>query len=159
VVLRGRRFGVRTMAIVLLGAIAGFLIGEPYILVRPREIIEQISKVVRTSQAIPDAYRIPAAHLLWIHGKNMVRFLVGLPAALLAIAGLVMMFRRRAEADWIPVVMLAGGIASFVPLLWPMLRYQVPFLPLLALTGAIALDSCPARLRAVIGGAALLLPL
>jgi hypothetical protein len=159
VVLRPSRFAPALVGAALAGAIAGFLLGEPYMLVRPQGIIRQVSSVLWTSHAIPAAFRIPAADLLRIHAVNAVRFLLGLPAALLAITGLGILVRRRAAADWIPIAMLAGGIASLVPLLWPMLRYQIPLLPLLALPMAVVLDSCPARARILVGAAALVMPL
>jgi hypothetical protein len=46
-----------------------------------------------------------------------------------------------------------------VPLLWPMLRYQLPLLPLVALAAAIALERCPPRWRLLLGGVALIFPL
>jgi len=154
-----RHFAMRPIGALLLGAIAGFLVGEPYVLIHPHEIAHEVSTVLRTSQAIPDEFRISAVDLLKTHAVNSVRFLVGAPAALLSLAGIAIMLRRKAEADWIPIAALLGAIASLVPLLWPMLRYQIPLLPPLALAAAVALQRCPRRWRGLLAGAALLMPL
>ena len=159
IVLWPRHFAMRPIGALLLGAMAGFLLGEPYVLIRPHEIANQVSTVFRTSQAIPDEFRISAVDLLKRHAVNAVRFLVGAPVALLSLAGIAIMLRRRAEADWIPIAVLLGVIASLVPLLWPMLRYQIPLLPPLALAAAVALQRCPRKWRGLLAGAALVMPL
>jgi hypothetical protein len=143
----------------LLGVLAGFLLGEPYMLIQPVAIMQKVWTVVQASHAIPNAYRIPVVELLQTHAAYLIRFLLGVPAALLAAAGIVILLRRRRAADWIPLVMLAGGIASFAPLLWPMLRYHIPLLPFLALAAAMALDQCPGFWPVLLGGVALIMPL
>ena len=154
-----RRFARRQIAAVLLGAISGFLLGEPYFLARPHEITQQVMDVVRRSHSIPAPFRIPVPDLLATQFINGARFLIGAPAAALAIAGIIIMVRRGTAADWMPILVLLGGIASFVPLLWPMLRYQVPLLPWLALAAALALEACPRRWRMLLGAAAIAMPL
>ncbi len=153
-----QRFARRQTAAVLLGAMGGFLLGEPYFLFRPHEIAQQVADVVRRSHAIPAGFRIPVPDLLGTQLINSVRFVIGAPAAVLAVAGILILVRRGTAADWMPILMLLGGVASFVPLLWPMLRYQVPLLPWLALGAGVALHACPRPWRIVLGTAALVMP-
>ena len=154
-----RRFGARLGGAAALGAAAGFVLAQPYLLIRPRQIAQQVFSVVQTSQAIPDTYRIPTPDLLATQAVYLVRFLIGAPAALLAAAGVVILLRRRTAADWMALSLLAGGVVSFVPLLWPMLRYQLPLLPLLALAGGVALERLRSFPRIATGILALILPL
>lgn len=159
VVLATRRFAPRRTCAVLLGAIGGFLLGEPAILMKPSVVTEQVLSVYQRSRAIPDAFRIPAGELLRIDALHGVRFLIGAPAAALALFGLALMLRRMKLEDRIVLAILCGGIASLVPLLWPMLRYELPLLPFLALAAAIALDRIPRYWRFAAGAIALILPL
>lgn len=154
-----RLFPGRASTAAILGIVGGFLAGEPYMLTKPEPITSQIISTVQKSHDVPEHYRIPVGSLLGTQAVNSVRFLVGGPAALLIAAGLGIMLRRRAAADTVALVMLGGGIASLVPLLWPMLRYQLPLLPLLALAGAVALNRCRAPLGLAIGAVTLILPL
>lgn len=159
VVLATCRFAPRRTCAVLLGAIGGFLLGEPIMLMKPAAVTEQVLSVFQRSRAIPDAFRISAGQLLRIDALHAVRFLIGAPAALLALLGLALILRRMKIEDRIVLAILGGGIASLVPLLWPMLRYELPLLPFLAIAAAIALDRIPRYWRLAAGAIALILPL
>lgn len=159
VVLASYRFASRRTCAALLGAIGGFLLGEPSMLMKPSVVTEQVLSVFQRSRAIPDAFRIPAGELLRIDALHAVRFLLGAPAALLALFGLALMLRRMKLEDRIVLAILCGGIASLVPLLWPMLRYELPLLPFLAIAAAVALGRIPRYWRFAAGAIALILPL
>lgn len=153
------RFAARRACASLFGVVGGFLLGEPIMLMKPSAVAEQVLTVFQRSRAIPDAFRISAGQLLRIDALHAVRFLIGAPAALLALFGLALMLRRMKLEDRIVLAILCGGIASLVPLLWPMLRYELPLLPFLALAAAVALERIPRSWRFAAGAIALILPL
>jgi hypothetical protein len=97
--------------------------------------------------------------LLRVDALHSVRFLIGAPAAVLAIIGLALMLRRMKFEDRIVLAVLGGGIVSLVPLLWPMLRYELPLLPFLAVAAAVTLDRIPRYWSFAAGAIALILPL
>ena len=159
VALASHRFAPRRTCAALLGVTGGFLLGEPSILMKPSAVTEQVLSALQKSRAIPAAFRIPAGELLRIDALHSVRFLIGAPAAVLALVGLAIMLRRIKLEDRIVLAALGGGIVSLVPLLWPMLRYQLPLLPFLAIAAAVALDKIPRAWRFAVGVIALILPL
>jgi len=153
------RFAPRRTSALLLGATGGFLLGEPSMVMKPSAVTEQVLAVLQKSRAIPEAFRITAGELLRIDALHSVRFLVGAPAAGLALIGIVVMLRCRKLEDRILLSILGGGIVSLVPLLWPMLRYELPLLPFLAIAAAVTLDRIPRFWRLAAGTVALILPL
>jgi hypothetical protein len=159
VALASVRFAPRSACAVLLGAPGGFLLGEPVILMKPSLVIGQVFSVLQKSYAIPDAFRIPPGELLRIDALHSVRFLIGAPAAVLAVVGLAFMLRRLKIEDRLVLAVLAGGVLSLVPLLWPMLRYELPLLPFLAVAAAATLDRLPRAWHIAAGCLALIFPL
>ena len=154
------RFASRRTCAAVFGIIGGFLLGEPSMLMKPSAVTEQVLSVFQRSRAVPDAFRISVGQLLRIDALHAVRFLIGAPAALLALVGLAFMLRRMKLEDRIVLAILCGGIASLVPLLWPMLRYELPLLPFLAVAAAVALARIPRYYwRFAAGAIALILPL
>ena len=136
----------------LLGVLAGFLAGEPFILTNFREVVDQMSKIVQASrQAIPEHYYISKPALLGQHLAALARFSLGIPAALLAGWGFWLLARRRSLAGWMVAVMFAAGLVTLLPQNWPLLRYQLPLVPLCAAAAAVALDSFRPRWRWIAG--------
>lgn len=144
---RGRRAAGRAAASVVLGC----LIGQPYLLVRSAEMIAKVEESVARYRETPQRFVPSRTELLARHGANLARFSLGVPAALLALYGLSRMMRDR---KWLIPAAVAGGVASLVPLLWPLLRYQVPLAPLLAVAAAVGIGR-----RRTLGAAAAIVPL
>ena len=136
----------------LLGVLAGFLAGEPFILTNFREVVDQMSKIVQASrQAIPEHYYISKPALLGQHLAALARFSLGIPVALLAGWGFWLLARRRSLASWMVSVMFAAGLVTLLPQNWPLLRYQLPLVPFCATAAAVALDSLRPRWRWIAG--------
>ena len=132
----------------LLGVVAGFLAGEPFILTNFREVLDQASKIVQASrQAIPEHYYISKPALLGQHVVALARFSLGIPAALLAGWGFWLLGRRGSPAGWMAPVMFIVGLITLLPQNWPLLRYQLPLVPFCAAAAAVALDSLRPRWR------------
>jgi hypothetical protein len=138
---------------------AGFIIGQPYIFVKWQEMFRQVYAILQTNLSIPSGFNIPIPLLLLKHGLNALRFLLGLPAFLLASAGLVLITRRRSAPAGVILCALLGGIVSLFPLAWPLLRYELPLLPVLSVAAAVALTKFRPLHRTFLGSAALAFPL
>src|SRR5438270_79096 len=85
--------------------------------------------------------------LLTLHAVDLVRFSMGLPALLLALAGIVWMLRRRLASDWVILAAIAGYVAILPPLRWVLLRYELPLIVLFGLCAGVALERLSSRGR------------
>jgi hypothetical protein len=140
------------------GAVAlGFVAGQPFVLVKPQEMFQAAYRVLEAHSSVPARLAISTPMLLARNVWNAARFSVGLPAFLLAIAGIAWTLRKR-PAQVIPCA-LAGGIAAWIPLAWPHVRFQLPLLPFLAVAAALALTRFLPAPRAAVGALALAFPL
>jgi len=140
-------------------AAAGFIFGEPYVLVKPQEIFQSAHRVLEANTSVPPRFAVSIPMLLGKQGLYAARFSVGPPAFLLALAGIVLMLRKRSPSGLALLIGLAGSIAALLPLAWPLLRYQLPLLPFLAVAAAFALMRFRAAPRAALGVVALSFPL
>jgi 4-amino-4-deoxy-L-arabinose transferase-like glycosyltransferase len=159
VVLHSQRYAPRAVVATLSGFMTGILGGAPYLLARWPEVYRQISDAAAVGQPIPPRLALSPAALLWQHADNIVRFGLGPVAALLAIAGTVMVMRRKSIEAALIIAALAGSVLTFIPLKWPLLRYDLLVLPWLALAAGVALARLSPRLRLPLGCAAVLFPL
>jgi hypothetical protein len=154
-----QRLPWRGVFFVAAGSLLGFILGGPYVAIKPRAFYDDIHRYYIANQQVPPELIIPPAKLLAIHASHLARFSLGLPAILLAIAGFVWMLKRRSTTDWIVLAGIAGSAAILVPLRWPLIRYDLPLLVLLALSAGIFLESLPERWRYSLAAVALALPL
>jgi hypothetical protein len=129
------------------------------VLVKPQEIYQSAYRVFAANTSVPPQFAVSIPMLLGKHGLNAARFSIGLPAFLLAIAGAVLMLRKRSPSGLALLFGLAGSIAALILLAWPLLRYQLPLLPFLAVAAALALMRFPPAPRAALGVVALSFPL
>lgn len=159
VVLGKVRFRPRAVGLVVLGCAAGWVVGEPYSLVRWSTISDQVGKLMHLNLNLPARLRPSLGELLQSHAGYAARFLVGPIAFAAALAGLAGMLRRRADADWLVVASVAGATLGWIPLVWPLLRYQLPLLPLIAVAAGAAIEYCPRAWRWQVGSAVLLFPI
>ena len=93
--------------------------------------------------ATPEISRflIPWPHLLLAQGKALLNYGVQWPLALLAVIGLVVSVARPTKKTlWFAaaVLLAAGSVAGAI---WPMIRYTLPLIPLIALAAALALTA------------------
>jgi hypothetical protein len=139
------------------GGALGFVLGAPVWLIKPHEVYKQI--VHFTNAQVPKEYLIPTGKLLTLHAANLARFSMGLPALLLAIAGIVVMLRRRQASHCVVLAGLAGYLVVLPPLLWPLLRYHLPLLVFLGLAAGCALEQLTPRWRYGLTAVALAMPL
>jgi hypothetical protein len=138
---------------------AGFMLGQPYVLVKPDETFQSAFRVLEANTSVPPRFAISAPVLLAKQASNAARFSAGLPAFILAIVGIAWMLRRRKAPEVVLACALAGGVAALVPLAWPLLRYQLPLLPFLAVAAALVLVRLRPAPQAVAGALALAFPL
>jgi uncharacterized membrane protein YhaH (DUF805 family) len=125
--------------------VAGFALGEPYAFLRPREFAGVIYHAYLVASPEISRFLIPWPHLLLAQGKALLNYGVQWPPALLAVIGLVISVARptRKTLWFAAAVLLAAG--SVAGTMWPMLRYTLPLVPLIALAAALALTA--ARIR------------
>jgi hypothetical protein len=72
---------------------------------------------------------------------DMARFSLGLPAALLAVWGFALLWRRGSlEGRLLPIV-FGAGLLAIIPQHWSLMRYHLPLVPLAAIAAAIAIES------------------
>jgi Dolichyl-phosphate-mannose-protein mannosyltransferase len=148
----------RARPIVLAGIVLGFLIGEPYVVARAPAVYEQLATIVRNTRALPPQYALPAPVLVAKQAMNLARFSIGPVGTALALAGLWRLARRHSRADWL-ILALTGAMAfSLIPLVHPLLRYQLPLLPFLAVAAGAALTSLPPIWRWSLGALAIIFP-
>jgi hypothetical protein len=133
--------------------------GQPYLLVNAGEMLRQLHEIVLATAQVPTDLRFSVPRLVGMQALNTVRFVLGPAAAVLAAAGLLRMARRRAPRDWLVLGALAGGVLSLVPLSWPLLRYNLPLLPFLAVAAGFALASLERRWQWAVGAGCLAFPL
>ncbi len=141
----------------LAGAAAGFIIAAPFWLIKPHAVYEQIARF--TNATVPAEYLIPTGWLFALHAEDLARFTMGLPAFLLALAGLVVMLRRRQASDWVVLAGLAGYTVVLVPLRWPLVRYELPLLVFFGLAAGTALERLTPRWRYALTAVAVAMPL
>ncbi len=135
----GNRAAVRWLAG---GAALGLLIGAPYVLADPAGLWRQAGAASWSFQA-------PAASL-----EAFLRFGLGLPAGVLALAG-IWRWTRGGSVEKSLAVAFVAGLAATALLPWPYLRSVAPILPLGAVAAACALSRL-GRLRRAVGALALL---
>jgi len=153
-----QRFPWRGVLAVLGGALAGLIAGGPYIAVKPQAFYDQVAGTAQSTAAVPPDFAIPAAKLIAMHGVGLVRFSMGLPAVLLASAGLILMLRRRSACDWMVLFSLAGYVLILVPLSWPLIRYHLPLVALLGIAAGVALDQVSKPWRYALATVSLIVP-
>jgi hypothetical protein len=159
VVLHSGQYAPRAVVAAFSGLVTGILVGAPYLLARWSEVYRQVSEAAAFGQPIPPRFAFSPAALLWQHADNIVRFGLGPVAALLAIAGTWIIMRRKSIKAALILAALAGSLSTFIPLKWPLLRYDLLVLPWLALAAGVALARLSPRLRLPVGCAAILFPL
>jgi hypothetical protein len=140
------------------GAVAlGFVLGQPFVLVKPHEMFQAAYRVLEANTAVPARLAVSAPMLLAKNAWNAARFSVGLPAFVLAIAGIVWVLRKPPAQ--VILCALAGGVVAWIPLAWPHVRFQLPLLPFLSVAAALALTRFLPAPRAAVGALALAFPL
>jgi hypothetical protein len=154
-----QRFPWRGVLMAAAGLLLGFIAGAPYILVKPRAFYSEINKYATMTAHVPAAFAIPIAKLMEMHAVNLARFSIGLPAILLAAAGIVYMLRRRSPSDWMILAATFGYALILMPLRWPLIRYDIPLVAFLGLCAGVALEHLPNRWRYGLTLAALVMPL
>jgi len=125
--------------------VAGFALGEPYAFLRPGEFARVIYHAHVLDTPEMRLFLIPWPQLLAAQGKALLNYGVQWPLASLAVIGLVVSVARPTRKTlWFAaaVVLAAGSIAGSK---WPMIRYTLPVVPLIALAAALALTA--ARIR------------
>ena len=136
---RGR--APRRVALLVGGAVAGFLLGEPWLLTNGAEVIRQVAGLIALSRETPAEVQLSIPVLLGESLVGFARFSSGWPAALLGAWGLGLLWRRGGlEGRLLPVVFLAGLLA-LIPQNWPLLRYVLPLTPLCAVGAGVAIVS------------------
>ena len=159
VVLTRRRARAAEWALAACTAAAGFVVGEPYAVAKPQEVFQSAYQVFQANASPPPRFAVSVPMLLARHGLNAARFSLGPAALLLALWGLVWMVRKRSAASLVILAALLGSIAAWIPLAWPLLRYQLPLLPLLAVAAAFGLMRFQPPARVALGALALAFPL
>ncbi len=138
---------------------AGFIAGEPYALVHPRELA---STLYRANVLTTDAMRpllLPWGHILLQQADSLLHFGLQWTLAIPALIGLVFCLVRPSGKR----AALAGSVAlmtaSLVAARWPMIRYTLPIIPLAAIAAALFVAEIPVRNSSrplVVAGLALL---
>jgi hypothetical protein len=144
---------------ILVGFLVGLLAGEPYLVARWSEIIRQVSANAAFMQPVHSEFDLSLSALMWRHAGNVIRFGMGPVASGLAVAGILLMVRRRSASALFSVAGLTGSILVLAPLKWPLLRYQMIVLPWLALFAGVALSRLQPRWQWFAGPLALLFPI
>jgi len=158
IVLCSRRTPAHLLAAIA-GLAAGVIAGSPYLLTRWPEMWRQFTEAAAFGQPVPPRFALSIPALLVLQAQNVARFAVGPVAALLCIAGIWILLRRRSTAAAVVLVALVGSIFALVPLKWPLLRYDLLLLPWLAITAGVALTQMKPRRRWPIGITAIIFPL
>ncbi len=139
--------------------ITGFLLGEPYALIHPREVINSISKGLARTDAIRP-FLLSWPDLLFKQTEGIAEYALTWTLAIPAAVGLILWFRRHSHKTFglgISVLLIA---ASLIAAKWPMIRYTLPLIPIGALAAAHFVAGLPIQLpaRLCIGIVACLLP-
>jgi Dolichyl-phosphate-mannose-protein mannosyltransferase len=124
---------------------AGFALGEPYAFLHPREFGRVIYHAYLLDAPEERRFLVMWTQLLVAQGKALLNYGVQWPPACLAAIGLLVSVARptRKTLWFAAAVLLAGG--SIAATKWPMIRYTLPLVPLIALAAALALTA--ARIR------------
>ena len=153
-----QRFPWRGMLAVVGGTLAGFLCTAPYIFSKSPSH-SAVSMYSMATVHVPAQFNVPLGRLIELHIANLVRFSIGPPAFLLAICGVIFMLRRKSSSDWIILAAVVGYAATLIPLRWPLIRYDIPLVPLLGLCAGVALEQLPRPWRYGLTAMALIMPL
>jgi hypothetical protein len=91
-----QRFGRAVLALVVpwLGALIGFLLGEPYALLTPEILREGLREASKGNAFDPSQGIGPPLEMLGWQARNLAEFGLTLPLALLAVGGLVVLLLR-----------------------------------------------------------------
>lgn len=144
----------RRLAKIAAGGALGFLAGEPWLLTSGSEVVRQAGRLIALSREVPPEILPSIPALLGRSLLDMARFSVGIPAAALAVAGLVLLWRRGGlEGRLLPAVFVAGLLA-LIPQHWPLMRYHLPLAPLAAVAASVAIVAA-GRWSKPLGAAAL----
>jgi uncharacterized membrane protein YhaH (DUF805 family) len=121
--------------------VAGFALGEPYAFLHPREFVAVIYHAYMVATPETSRFLIPWPQLLAAQGKALLNYGVQWPPACLAAIGLLVCVARptRKTLWFAGAVLLAAG--SIAGTMWPMIRYTLPLVPLIALAAALALTA------------------
>jgi hypothetical protein len=159
VALAARRFPERGVLAVGGGTLTGFLVGSPYLLIKPLSFLSAIHSYAFVHHPVPERFQVPVGKLLEMHAVNLMRFSMGLPAFLLALIGIVWMLRRHSPSDWMILAAVVSYVAILVPLRWPLIRYDLPLTMLFGLCAGVALQKLPRNWAYPVAVAALVMPL
>jgi len=154
-----RRHSRRAIGSLAAGLLIGILAGVILWIDVLGDIARQVREALRAAGAAPESFRISPVELLRRHGVDWVRFGVGPVAVLPALWGLWEMGRRRTHSDRILLAWVAGGLATLIAMRWPLLRYQAPLIPAMAIASAVALGRLRSRWRWPATFATILFPL
>jgi hypothetical protein len=152
----GRRW--RQVLLVVGEMTAGVFIGEPYLIARWPDIVRQVSAAGGFGRPVPPPFAVSIPDLFLRHAVNIVRFGLGPIASAFAAAGIVLLFRSKRPSTALLLTALAASLFTFIPLRWPLLRYEALVLPWLAVCAGIALARLTPRLQYACGAAAILFP-
>jgi hypothetical protein len=114
------------------GACAGVLIGAPYMLLTPHQLIETLRA---NAQVL---YSGPGQLGLWVHLGHTLPDGLGLPVFALALAGCVLILWRRQADARIVLTLILAFCASVAATRWVMPRYILPVVPALTLLAGLA---------------------
>ena len=136
-----RGWAPRRRAYIAVGAVLGFLAGEPWLLTNGGEVVRQVGRLIALSRDVPPEMLPSVPALLGQSLLDMARFSVGIPTAVLALPGLAMLWRRGGvEGRLLPAV-FAAGLLAIVPQHWPLMRYHLPLAPVAAIAAAVAIGA------------------
>jgi hypothetical protein len=139
----------------LLGVIAGFLLGEPFVLTNYAEVARQVGLFIRSNLATPAQFLIPKPTLIAQHLAGLSRFSLGIPGFVLAVYGLWALRRRNPRFFALVSLALAAGFVSLLPQNWPLMRYHLPLVPLCAVAAATGIVTLPRWRGKAVGALAL----
>ena len=136
---------IRAFGIALTSAAIGFFAGSPFLLLEPATALRDIAanrRIVVDRAVDANGSLFPS---MWAYIRMLGWDAMGWPVALLALAGLVVLARRRPRT----AILLAAFPVCFLLFIMntvPATRYLNPVLPFVALFGAVALDALASRM-------------
>src|SRR5581483_8795430 len=104
-------------------------IGEPYVLIKPVEMYQRVNK------ALSGVWLESLPSLLFHHASDLARFSLGPPAAILAVVGMWLLYRR---GERVLLGVLAAAFVTVILERYRLLRYHVFVVPFLAIAAAHA---------------------
>ncbi len=140
--LRGRTRW-RNSAAGCVAVLAGFALGEPYLLLHPSKITTVWDRLIHTEAASRLLY--PWPHLLLQQAKALGEYGMGWTLAIPAAIGVLLWLVRPTPKKLALTASMALMIAFVVAARWPMLRYTLPLVPLAALAAAVFIADLPIR--------------